>query len=117
MSLDNLRKGGKRGLAAALAALEASPEDPSIQQLLDEAWAFQPGLAVGLTGPPGVGKSTLANALVKGLRERGRSVAVIAVDPSSRASGGAILGDRARIDADPADQEPLPGYPPVPPPP
>ena len=98
-----LRSGGKRALAAALAGLESRPEDSEIQALLDEAWVAQSGVAIGLTGPPGVGKSTLANALVKGLRERGLTIAVAAVDPSSRASGGAILGDRARIDADPAD--------------
>jgi len=96
--------GGKRALAAALAALEASPDDPAVQALLDEAWGSPKGLAVGLTGPPGVGKSTLANALLKAWRAKGASVAVVAVDPSSRTSGGAILGDRARIDTDPADQ-------------
>jgi LAO/AO transport system kinase len=102
--LSALRAEGKRGLAAALARLEADPDDAEVQALLDEAWSAQAGVAVGLTGPPGVGKSTLANALVKALRARGQTVAVAAVDPSSRASGGAILGDRARIDADPADQ-------------
>ena len=61
------------------------------------------GIAIGLTGPPGVGKSSLCNALVAELRARGRDVAVIAVDPSSRRSGGALLGDRARIEADPDD--------------
>ena len=100
-----LRAGGKRALAQALAALESQPEDPAVQALLDEAWEAQSGVSIGLTGPPGVGKSTLANALVKATRARGESVAVAAVDPSSRASGGAILGDRARIDADPADQK------------
>lgn len=104
-ALADLKAGGKRQLAAALVALESRPEDPAVQALLDEAWGAQGGIALGLTGPPGVGKSTLANALVKALRERGQSVAVAAVDPSSRASGGAILGDRARIDADPADQK------------
>ena len=59
---------------------------------------------VGVTGPPGAGKSTLLSALVAGWRARGRSVAVLAVDPSSKRSGGALLGDRARIDADPADR-------------
>ena len=103
MNLATLRSGGKRALAAALAALESRPDDPEVQALLDEAWNAQSGIAIGLTGPPGVGKSTLANALVKAFRERGKTVAVAAVDPSSRASRGAILGDRARIDADPAD--------------
>ena len=101
--LAKVRKGGKKALAAALAGLESHPEEAAVQALLDEAWNAQTGIAVGLTGPPGVGKSTLANALVKALRARGQTVAVAAVDPSSRASGGAILGDRARIDADPAD--------------
>jgi LAO/AO transport system kinase len=59
---------------------------------------------VGVTGPPGAGKSTLLGALVAGWRGAGRSVAVLAVDPSSKRSGGALLGDRARIDADPADR-------------
>lgn len=101
--LATLRAGGKRALAEALAALESRPDDPEVQGLLDEAWEAQSGIAIGLTGPPGVGKSTLANALVKAFRERGKTIAVAAVDPSSRASRGAILGDRARIDADPAD--------------
>jgi LAO/AO transport system kinase len=58
---------------------------------------------VGVTGPPGVGKSSLLSRLVASWRARGRSVAVLAVDPSSRRSGGALLGDRARIDVDPSD--------------
>lgn len=59
---------------------------------------------VGVTGPPGAGKSTLLSALVAAWRARGRTVAVLAVDPSSKRSGGALLGDRARIDSDPADR-------------
>ncbi|MBV9839075.1 MAG: ArgK protein [Solirubrobacterales bacterium] len=58
---------------------------------------------VGLTGPPGVGKSSLLSRLVAGWRSRGQTVAVLAVDPTSRRSGGALLGDRARIEADPSD--------------
>ncbi len=63
-----------------------------------------PGHVVGITGPPGAGKSTLLGALARVWRERGRTVGVLAVDPSSKRSGGALLGDRARIDADPADR-------------
>jgi GTPase len=63
-----------------------------------------PGHVVGVTGPPGAGKSTLLSALARSWRARGRTVAVLAVDPSSKRSGGALLGDRARIDADPGDR-------------
>ncbi len=63
-----------------------------------------PAHIVGVTGPPGAGKSTLLSALLRSWRTAGRTVAMLAVDPSSRRSGGALLGDRARIDFDPADQ-------------
>jgi LAO/AO transport system kinase len=63
-----------------------------------------PGHVVGVTGPPGAGKSTLLSALVAEWRSRGLSVAVLAVDPSSKRSGGALLGDRARIVYDPEDR-------------
>jgi LAO/AO transport system kinase len=62
------------------------------------------GHIVGVTGPPGAGKSTLLSALLKAWRAHGRAVAVLAVDPSSKRSGGALLGDRARIEHDPADR-------------
>jgi LAO/AO transport system kinase len=58
---------------------------------------------VGITGPPGAGKSTLLAPLIAGWRRRGRTVAVLAVDPSSKRSGGALLGDRARIAFDAGD--------------
>jgi LAO/AO transport system kinase len=58
----------------------------------------------GITGPPGVGKSSLLSRLIGEWRARGRSVAVLAVDPTSRRSGGALLGDRARIEVDPSDR-------------
>ncbi|HEX6390812.1 MAG TPA: GTP-binding protein [Solirubrobacteraceae bacterium] len=64
-----------------------------------------PAHVVGVTGPPGAGKSTLLSELVRTWRSRDRSVAVLAVDPSSRRSGGALLGDRARIAYDPADDK------------
>jgi len=101
--LAGLRAGGKRTLAAALSTLETAPDDPALAGLLDAAFAAPQGLGLGLTGPPGVGKSTLTSALIARLRARGLSVAVIAVDPSSRRSGGALLGDRTRIETDPAD--------------
>jgi LAO/AO transport system kinase len=63
-----------------------------------------PGHVVGVTGPPGAGKSSLLSELVRALRARGRTVAVLAVDPSSKRSGGSLLGDRARIAFDPEDR-------------
>jgi len=62
------------------------------------------GHVIGVTGPPGAGKSTLLSALLHAWRTGGQSVAMLAVDPSSRRSGGSLLGDRARIEFDPADR-------------
>jgi LAO/AO transport system kinase len=62
------------------------------------------GHVVGVTGPPGAGKSTLLSTLLHEWRADGRTVAILAVDPSSRRSGGALLGDRARIELDPTDR-------------
>ncbi len=63
-----------------------------------------PGHVVGVTGPPGAGKSSLLSELVRTWRQKDRTVAVLAVDPSSRRSGGSLLGDRARIAFDPEDR-------------
>jgi LAO/AO transport system kinase len=98
-----LRAGGKPALARALAAIEAKGDDPETLALLDAAFADPKAHVVGMTGPPGVGKSTLAAALIGALRRRGETVGVIAVDPSSKRRGGALLGDRTRILHDPED--------------
>ena len=63
-----------------------------------------PAHVIGVTGPPGAGKSTLLSTLLAGWRSRGATVAMLAIDPSSRRSGGALLGDRARVEFDPADR-------------
>jgi LAO/AO transport system kinase len=73
--------------------------------LLSALGTDAPAHIVGITGPPGVGKSSLLSRLVAAWRTRRRSVAVLAVDPSSKRSGGALLGDRARIEVDPADKQ------------
>jgi LAO/AO transport system kinase len=72
--------------------------EPAAWELLRElAPDIGDALRVGITGPPGAGKSTLADALTRELRSRGRKLGVIAVDPSSPFSGGALLGDRVRM--------------------
>jgi len=79
---------------------------PRIEALLRALAAARPpdfGQRVGLTGPPGVGKSTLTAALGREYRQRHKTVGVLAVDPSSLRSGGALLGDRARMSFDPDD--------------
>jgi LAO/AO transport system kinase len=104
-----------RDLSAAPAVLNlvenrAPAQRPDIDALLHEVspaalGGEAPAHVVGVTGPPGVGKSSLLSELVRAWRADGRSVAVLAVDPSSKRSGGALLGDRARIVSDPADRE------------
>ena len=91
-------------MARALAAVETRAGEPQVLELLSQAWSAPKGHVLGLTGPPGVGKSTLTNALIAAWRSEGKTVGVIAVDPSSRRTGGALLGDRARLKTDPEDQ-------------
>lgn len=96
--VQRMRQGERRAIAGAITGLETlSAGAPELLR------AMQPylghGLVVGFTGPPGAGKSTLVNALIHHVRQDGRRVAVIAVDPSSPVSGGAILGDRIRMTA------------------
>nr|WP_298686535.1 methylmalonyl Co-A mutase-associated GTPase MeaB [uncultured Dongia sp.] len=104
MNLSALRTAGKPALARILALLETDPDDPDLVALLDEAYVAPTAQVIGLTGPPGVGKSTLAGALITSYRKAGKTIAVIAIDPSSKRTGGALLGDRTRLRTDPDDQ-------------
>jgi LAO/AO transport system kinase len=94
--VDRLLRGEPAALARAITAVETESEKG--REILR---AVQPRLGrarlVGFTGPPGAGKSTLVGAYIGALRKQARSVGVIAVDPSSPISGGAILGDRLRM--------------------
>ncbi|WP_138380645.1 methylmalonyl Co-A mutase-associated GTPase MeaB [Luteithermobacter gelatinilyticus] len=103
-TIKDLKAGGKAVMARALAAIEQAPDSDEVIRLLDEAWKSPHGHVLGLTGPPGVGKSTLIGSLIAGWRKMGRTVGVIAVDPSSRRTGGALLGDRTRLATDPEDE-------------
>lgn len=104
LSLPSLRAGGKGAIARALTAVEEQAETPEIIALLDTAWLQPTAHVIGLTGPPGVGKSTLIDAMIRRYRAIGDTVAVVAVDPSSRSTGGALLGDRTRFQNNPDDQ-------------
>ncbi|MFQ5533619.1 MAG: ArgK/MeaB family GTPase [Sphingomonadales bacterium] len=103
LDLDVIRREGKPGLAAALTALERDAGNAEVIDLLDAAFRAPKAHVIGLTGPPGVGKSTLMSVLIRHWRSGDRTVGVIAVDPSSRRTGGALLGDRTRLACDPAD--------------
>ncbi len=88
----------RRAVSEAVTELERlSPRAPALLQALQPHLGH--ALVAGFTGPPGAGKSTLVNAVIRELRAAGKTVAVIAVDPSSPISGGAILGDRIRMTA------------------
>jgi LAO/AO transport system kinase len=103
-----LREGDRSAAAAALNVIENRADRDATRALLTElspaALGGEPAAhVVGITGPPGAGKSLLLSVLVAEWRRRGTTVAVLAVDPSSKRSGGSLLGDRARIDHDPRD--------------
>ena len=103
MILNDIKAGGKAAMAQSLALIEKAPFAPETLALLDEAYHAPQAQVIGMTGPPGVGKSTLLNSIIRHWRRTDNTVGCIAVDPSSRRSRGARLGDRTRLTADPED--------------
>ncbi|MDI1246604.1 MAG: methylmalonyl Co-A mutase-associated GTPase MeaB [Rhodoferax sp.] len=100
---DGILNGDRRIISRAITSVENGNE---------RAYAIRSAIAnhlgrahvIGVTGPPGGGKSTLVSALIRTLRLRGQTVAVIAIDPSSPITGGAVLGDRIRMGSQQADE-------------
>jgi LAO/AO transport system kinase len=106
MPVDAKHLAARRELAQGISAVERP--GPAANQRIQQALAASAAdarnaLVVGLTGAPGAGKSSLAAALADVARAAGRRVAILAIDPSSHESGGALLGDRVRIDEHPDD--------------
>jgi len=102
---DRVAAGDLGAVAEALNQIDDDRPDhrEAALALLDALEGRGPGVRIGVTGAPGSGKSTLLDALVSGLRERSRSVGILAVDPSSQRTGGALLGDRMRLSSSARD--------------
>ena len=99
MTIDELIAAAAGGSARATGRLLSLVESPRRDEVLGALGGVTAARVVGVTGPPGAGKSTTVGALVGAYRAHGRRVAVLAVDPSSPYSGGALLGDRIRMAA------------------
>jgi LAO/AO transport system kinase len=99
MTIDELIASARTGSTRAAGKLLSLVESPRRNEVLDALGVTSPPRILGVTGPPGAGKSTTVAALVGAYREREMRVAVLAVDPSSPYSGGALLGDRIRMAA------------------
>ncbi|HYL28063.1 MAG TPA: methylmalonyl Co-A mutase-associated GTPase MeaB, partial [Candidatus Nitrosotalea sp.] len=100
--LREFEKRNPRALARAISRAESGRGGELIRALYPKTGR---ATTVGLTGPPGVGKSTLASGLVRDARSRGKCVGVVSVDPSSPFSHGALLGDRIRLAEHFTDEE------------
>ena len=95
----------KLELSKILEKVEVEFGKKSVANILDNFHKKSLGHVLGITGPPGVGKSSIINKLISTFRKKGLSVGVLAIDPSSLRSGGALLGDRARLEIDPTDSK------------
>jgi LAO/AO transport system kinase len=92
--IDKLKQKDKRALARAISMVEN--EAVGYEQLLQEL-TIKPVQVIGITGPPGAGKSTLISALAQQIISKNKSVAIVAIDPSSPFNKGALMGDRVRM--------------------
>lgn len=96
--IDKLKTGDIRAVARLLTLIEN--EEESAETILKEIWKFTGNsYIIGITGPPGAGKSTIVDLLAKIALDKGHKVGVLAVDPTSPFSGGAVLGDRLRMNS------------------
>ncbi|MEM2899428.1 MAG: methylmalonyl Co-A mutase-associated GTPase MeaB [Thermoplasmata archaeon] len=94
--VDKLRAKDRRAIAKAISALEDNYENSN--ELLKSIFKYTGNAhIIGVTGAPGVGKSTLISSLVKEFRKLGKTVGIVAIDPTSPFTGGAVLGDRVRM--------------------
>ena len=91
-------------LSNLLEQVEINREKKEIVSKLDELHSKAKSHVIGVTGPPGAGKSSLVDKLIAEIRKNKKSVGIIAIDPSSSRSGGALLGDRTRLLLDPNDE-------------
>ena len=96
--INKLKTGDVRAVARLLTLIEN--EEKSAETILKEIWKFTGNsYVIGITGPPGAGKSTIVDLLAKIALDKGHKVGILAVDPTSPFSGGAVLGDRLRMNS------------------